>query len=203
MQRSGKADCRGQRSSNGGSKVASLSRSGLGCVQLPGCVPTSKHGANKLPLSAASDNNDFSNSFRVATRPAIRGLIAKQQNAVRVTAEEFTMITFNYRRALAADRGELPKLWLAALANTGRFVRNQRSQPLFVLNREPFEWCQIGRREEFWSILESEENNFLTITGDALDDSDRAGLWFWFHDRRWKLPRIDARTAAMMEKVRA
>lgn len=98
------------------------------------------------------------------------------------------MVTIEYRRARAADRGPFPKEWLAALSRTGRFYRSaQRGQILFLVeNGPPPEFVTIGRREELRSVLEGAD--FLSITGDELTLDDWAGLWFNLSDNRWRLP---------------
>jgi hypothetical protein len=96
------------------------------------------------------------------------------------------MQTFEFRKALAGDRGAYPKAFFNALAASGRFFRNRRGQILFLASRNPDEFVAVQRREELRAILESAE--VVRLTGDPLDNDDFAGMWFWLHDRRMFLP---------------
>jgi hypothetical protein len=101
------------------------------------------------------------------------------------------MVTIEYRRVAAGDRGPWPRQWVDALASTGRFFRTPRGQCVFLIAQPPGlapEFAPIDRREVLRSILENAENPFLTITGDALTDNDWAGLYFSLADNRWRLP---------------
>lgn len=96
------------------------------------------------------------------------------------------MRTFTYRAALAADRGPMPKAFVQAIIDTGRFFQNARGKILFLTGTQPDKFMEVGRGQELVAILE--DGNVLQIDGDPMADSDWQGMWFWLRDRRFLLP---------------
>lgn len=104
------------------------------------------------------------------------------------------MMSVEYRRAYAADRGPFPRTLIAALANTGRFFRSAAGKILFLVQSNPDEFIPVTRREELRAILEG--SDFFEFTGDKLTLDDWAGIWFAAYDFRVKLPSSSRRYAS-------
>jgi hypothetical protein len=104
------------------------------------------------------------------------------------------MQRFKFDRERASSYlGSQAREWVAALANTGKFVRGERSQALFVLIEDPLETMPIGRKDELFSLLaEAEENGLFKIecANGELTDEDRVTLYRMFADNRWRLPSV-------------
>lgn len=96
------------------------------------------------------------------------------------------MNTFTYRVALASDRGPMPKAFVQAIIDTGRFFKNHRGKILFLTGTNPDKFMEVGRGQELTAILE--DGDVLRIDGDPMSDSDWQGIWFWLRDRRFRLP---------------
>jgi hypothetical protein len=79
--------------------------------------------------------------------------------------------------------------FVQALVDTGRVARNERG--VIVWQIGPNDWCPIARKEELQNVLETGE--LLTITGDTHVPDTWFVLWCAVNDRRFMLPRINAR----------
>lgn len=95
-----------------------------------------------------------------------------------------------------APMPESRQRFIAALLATERFVRNEKSQILFVVNL-PRDFCLVERWQGLQDILTSGE--VMRITGDV-SGSIWQDLWMWLTAAKWRLPRANPHVPYSPEK---
>jgi len=108
------------------------------------------------------------------------------------------MVTFDYDRSRASDRGELPKQFIKALVDSGRFYRTRGNDFLFQVDEDSY--VPVRSAAQFEAIL---------IAGDAvslqcsheLSPNDYFGLYYWVQLFGFLLPRAKSPHSAAVEPV--
>lgn len=96
-----------------------------------------------------------------------------------------TIPSFSFVRAQSGSP-QFPKIWLASLADTGRFFRSAQGKILFLAQTSPDEFISLGRADELRAVIE--DGSVLVLSGDAPNADDWKALWHATSDHRWRLP---------------